>query len=80
MRLTCNEDIGSSILSGGTKDLRDWFNGKTKPCQGLVESSILSFRSKQGAMPRSDNPYSDMHKLAKNNLSCQAYQIDQYKS
>ena len=25
--------------------MRDWFNGKTKPCQGLVESSILSFRS-----------------------------------
>ena len=25
--------------------MRVWFNGKTKPCQGLVESSILSTRS-----------------------------------
>jgi hypothetical protein len=28
-------------------------------------------------MPMTDNPYSVMHTLAKNNLGCQAYQIDQ---
>jgi hypothetical protein len=28
--------------------MRDWFNGKTKPCQGLVTSSILVSRSKRG--------------------------------
>ena len=34
---------------------RDWFNGKTKPCQGLVTSSILVSRSNKGATMKKIN-------------------------
>ena len=35
--------------------MRDWFNGKTKPCQGLVTSSILVSRSSKGATMKKIN-------------------------
>lgn len=35
--------------------MRDWFNGKTKPCQGLVTSSILVSRSNKGATMKKIN-------------------------
>jgi hypothetical protein len=42
------------------------------------EERYLRPQPNTGAMPMSDNPFTDMHTLAKNNLSGQAEQINLY--